>query len=147
MNNSTEWHGLRLSKLPDRLSGTRHPGGYGRNCSGRLGLTLGHQHPEGKEILNEERTEAQRLYPQSLAKFGLGWGLDHVDFSIQRPSPSTHTGSFFGNAIADWTGVVVIVIATKYLYEKGSSESRRPPQSLLSPIRSDYVTIPSVYFC
>ena len=50
-------------------------------------------------------------------------------------SPSTHTGSFFGNAIADWTGVVVVVIATKYLYEKGSSESRRPPHGLLSPIR------------
>lgn len=49
-------------------------------------------------------------------------------------SPSTHTGSFFGNAIADWSGVVVIVIATKYLYEKGSSESRRPPQGLMSPI-------------
>ena len=50
-------------------------------------------------------------------------------------SPSTHTGSFFGNAIADWTGVVVMVIATKYLYEKGSSESRRPPHDFLSPIR------------
>lgn len=50
-------------------------------------------------------------------------------------SPSTHTGSFFGNAIADWTGVVVMVIATKYLYEKGSSESRRPPHGFLSPIR------------
>jgi hypothetical protein len=50
-------------------------------------------------------------------------------------SPSTHTGSFFGNAIADWTGVGVMVITTKYLYEKGSSESRRPPHGLLSPIR------------
>jgi hypothetical protein len=50
-------------------------------------------------------------------------------------NPSTHTGSFFGNAIADWTGVVLVVIATKYLYEKGSSESRRPPRGLLSPIR------------
>jgi hypothetical protein len=50
-------------------------------------------------------------------------------------SPSTHIGSFFGNAIADWMGVVVVVIATKYLYEKGSSESRRPPpHSLLTPI-------------
>jgi len=38
----------------------------------------------------------------------------------------THLGSFFGNAIADWTGVVVTVLATKYLYEKGSAESRRP---------------------
>lgn len=34
-------------------------------------------------------------------------------------NPSTHAGSFFGNAIADWSGVVVTVLATKYLYEKG----------------------------
>jgi hypothetical protein len=40
--------------------------------------------------------------------------------------PSTHWGSFFGNAIADWTGVVVTVIATKYFYEIGSAESRQP---------------------
>jgi hypothetical protein len=40
--------------------------------------------------------------------------------------PKTHLGSFFGNAIADWTGVVVTVIATKYLYEIGSAESRQP---------------------
>jgi hypothetical protein len=50
-------------------------------------------------------------------------------------SPSTHLGSFFGNAIADWSGVVVMVFVTKYLYEKGSAESRRPPQNLLSPVR------------
>ena len=48
-------------------------------------------------------------------------------------SPRTHIGSFFGNAIADWSGVVVMVFATKYLYEKGSAESRRAPKSLLSP--------------
>ena len=40
--------------------------------------------------------------------------------------PSTHWGSFFGNAIADWAGVVVTVIATKYFYEIGSAESRQP---------------------
>lgn len=50
-------------------------------------------------------------------------------------SPSTHIGSFFGNAIADWSGVVVMVFATKHLYEKGSAESRRPPRTLLSPVR------------
>ena len=43
-------------------------------------------------------------------------------------NPDTHLGSFFGNAIADWSGVVVMVLATKYLYEKGSAESRRPPR-------------------
>ena len=49
-------------------------------------------------------------------------------------SPSTHLGSLFGNAIADWSGVVFMVFATKYLYEKGSAESRRPPKNLLSPV-------------
>ena len=42
--------------------------------------------------------------------------------------PSTHLGSFFGNAIADWSGVVVTVLATKHMYEKGSAESRKPPK-------------------
>ena len=46
----------------------------------------------------------------------------------KRSSPGTHWGSFFGNAIADWTGLLVTVIATKYFYEVGSAESRRPPQ-------------------
>jgi hypothetical protein len=49
-------------------------------------------------------------------------------------NPSTHLGSFFGNAIADWTGVVVTVIMTKHLYEKGSAESKQPKGKLPSPI-------------
>jgi peptidoglycan/LPS O-acetylase OafA/YrhL len=48
--------------------------------------------------------------------------------------PSTHVGSFFGNAIADWSGVVVTVLATKWLYEKNSAESRRPPRDIGNPI-------------
>lgn len=43
-------------------------------------------------------------------------------------NPSTHFGSFFGNAIADWSGVVVTVFATKWLYERNSAESRQPPK-------------------
>jgi Na+/melibiose symporter-like transporter len=35
-----------------------------------------------------------------------------------------HWGAFFGNAIADWSGVVVMVLATKHLYERGSRESK-----------------------
>ena len=58
----------------------------------------------------------------------LAWILLYV-FS----NPSTHIGSFFGNAIADWTGMVVMILATKYLYEKGSAESRPLPKSILSP--------------
>jgi hypothetical protein len=45
--------------------------------------------------------------------------------------PGKHWGSFFGNAIADWTGMVVMVFATKHLYEKGSAESKKPPKELL----------------
>ena len=48
-------------------------------------------------------------------------------------NPSKHAGSFFGNAIADWSGVVVTVLATKYLYERNSSESRPLPKSILKP--------------
>lgn len=41
-------------------------------------------------------------------------------------NPQSHFGSFFGNAIADWTGVLITVLATKWFFEKGSGESRRP---------------------
>jgi hypothetical protein len=43
--------------------------------------------------------------------------------------PQKHWGSFFGNAIADWTGMLVMVLATKYLREIGSAESKKiePP--------------------
>ncbi len=51
-----------------------------------------------------------------------------------RSNPSTHWGSFFGNAIADWTGVCVTIIATKRLYERGSSESKQPKGKLPSAI-------------
>ena len=51
-------------------------------------------------------------------------------------NPATHLGSFFGNAIADWSGVVVTVLATKYMYEKGSAESRPLPRNFfLNPAR------------
>jgi len=43
-----------------------------------------------------------------------------------RSNQNTHLGSFFGNAIADWTGVLVTVLMTKHLYEKGSAESKKP---------------------
>jgi hypothetical protein len=49
-----------------------------------------------------------------------------VDLSVQCLESGTHIGSFFGNAIADWSGVVVLIFATKYLYEKGSA--RWPPR-------------------
>jgi hypothetical protein len=56
-----------------------------------------------------------------------------------------HAGSFFGNAIADWTGVVVMVLATKFFYERGSQESKRPRSKLhnrlLERLREHSLTI------
>jgi hypothetical protein len=43
-----------------------------------------------------------------------------------RGDPSTHRGAFYGNALADWLGSLMIVITTKYFYELGSAESRQP---------------------
>ena len=43
-----------------------------------------------------------------------------------RSDPATHLGAFYGNALADWLGVFMIVVATKYFFEIGSAESRRP---------------------
>ncbi len=59
--------------------------------------------------------------------------------------PSTHLGAFFGNAIADWTGVVVTVLMTKHLYEKGSPESKQPkgvlPSKVMELLREHSLTI------
>lgn len=43
-------------------------------------------------------------------------------------NPSTHLGAFYGNAIADWSGSAAVVVLTKFLYERGSAESKRPPR-------------------
>jgi len=51
-----------------------------------------------------------------------------------RSNPSTHWGSFFGNAIADWTGLLVTVLATKFFFEIGSAESRQPRHHWLRPV-------------
>jgi hypothetical protein len=51
-----------------------------------------------------------------------------------RSDPETHLGGFFGNAVADWLGMLVIVIATKYLYEIGSAESRPPHPRSRGPL-------------
>ena len=59
--------------------------------------------------------------------------------------PSTHIGSFFGNAIADWTGVLLTVLLTKHLYEKGSAESKQPkgklPSAVMELLREHSLTL------
>src|SRR4030095_15279041 len=53
-----------------------------------------------------------------------------VTFMYSKSDPSTHVGAFFGNAIADWLGVLVFVVATQYFFVAGFGESRRPPRHL-----------------
>ena len=47
-------------------------------------------------------------------------------------NPYTHVGALFGNAVADWTGVLTTVVMTQPLYEKGSGESKQPRGSVRS---------------
>jgi len=44
--------------------------------------------------------------------------------AYSRSDPNQHLGAFFGNAVADWSGSVVIILGTKFLLEAGSAESR-----------------------
>jgi hypothetical protein len=59
--------------------------------------------------------------------------------------PQTHWGSFFGNAIADWSGAFVAAVATKYFYEIGLAKSNQPKRRfqsrLLENIRNHSLTI------
>jgi len=62
------------------------------------------------------------LRKHSLSVVGLGVVLLRIVL-YRWSNPSTHIGSFFGNAIADWTGVFVTIVMTKFRYEMGSAES------------------------
>ena len=75
--------------------------------------------------MKHPRTPKQFLQKHSLSLAALGVVILLIVLYCLS-NPETHLGSFFGNAIADWTGVVVTVVMTKYLYEKGSAESKQP---------------------
>jgi len=83
-----------------------------------------------------------RKHSLSLAALGVVVALI---FLYRGADPSTHIGSFFGNAIADWTGVFVTIVMTKFLYEKGSAESKQPkgilPSKLMELLREHSLTI------
>ena len=58
-----------------------------------------------------------------------------MDHALPGGDPETHLGGFYGNAIADWSGTVLIVLATKWLFEKGSTESRKMPRHFKNKAR------------
>lgn len=47
--------------------------------------------------------------------------------------PKSHLSAFCGNAIADWSGSLVIIVGTKFLYEVGSAESKKVRGRLDNP--------------
>jgi hypothetical protein len=60
-------------------------------------------------------------------------------------APGSRLHEFCGNAIADWSGSLVIILGTKFLYEIGSAESRplrgRNPNPLLELLREHSLLI------
>ena len=83
--------------------------------------------------MKRKRTPKEFLQKHSLSLATLGVVILWI--ALYRMSdPSTHLGSFFGNAIADWTGVLMTVVMTKHLYEKGSGESKQPKGRVPSPV-------------
>jgi hypothetical protein len=94
--------------------------------------------------MKQHRKPQQFLRKHSLSLAALGVVV--LLLALYRGSnPATHIGSFFGNAIADWTGVFVTVVMTKYLYEKGSAESKQPkgkvPSAAVEFLREHSLTL------
>ena len=83
--------------------------------------------------MKQSRKSESFLREHSLSLSALGVVISLIVL-YRWSNPSTHLGSFFGNAIADWTGVFVTVVMTKFLYEKGSAESKQPKGKVSSPI-------------
>lgn len=55
-------------------------------------------------------------------------------FQYSRSDPDTKWGEFYGNAVADWSGSLFLVLGTKIFYETGSAESRRAPKHFRNPV-------------
>ena len=57
-----------------------------------------------------------------------------MDHALPRVRPLHLPGLILRDAIADWTGVLMTVVMTKHLYEKGSGESKQPKGKVPSPV-------------
>ncbi len=85
----------------------------------------------GKKAANRRRQPFWKRHSLSLVAGGILalWFVLYLG-----ADPKSHVGSFFGNAIADWTGVVITILATKWFFEKGSRESRQPRRRHSNPV-------------
>lgn len=71
----------------------------------------------------QQETSIWREHSLTIVAVGI-WALWVVLYIVA--DPKSHLGSFFGNAVADWLGVVITILATKWFFEKDSKESRQP---------------------
>jgi hypothetical protein len=60
--------------------------------------------------------------------------------------PNKHAGSFFGNAIADWSGSLVVVLATHYLIERGPRKHHKFKTNFKTALRHFIHTHPFSIF-
>ena len=100
--------------------------------------------PAAKGISQSKAVPRSFVRKHSLSLFSLSVVITLV-VAYARADPGTHFGSFYGNAIADWTGMLVTVLMTKHLYEKGSAESKEPKgiwkNPLLEFLREHSITV------
>src|SRR5271163_4202094 len=88
--------------------------------------------------MNRNRSPKDFLHKHSLSLTALGVVVLLIALYC-KSNPSTHIGSFFGNAIADWTGVFITIVMTKHLYEKGSTESKPPKKNNAQSLVGQYL--------
>jgi hypothetical protein len=85
--------------------------------------------PERRGVL--PRPRRHRRHRSWLHEHSLGLLIGSIVLALlllyRRADQTTHLGSFYGNAAADWLGSFVTVVATKFWFERGSPESRVPP--------------------
>src|ERR1035438_2689812 len=115
-------------------------------CAGRETLQQSMELvPVANQVRQLDEKEPQAIPPQALSQSGSPGSRRPADLLYRRSDPATHIGSFFGNAIAEWTGVFVTVVMTKFLYEKGSAESKQPkgkvPSAVFEFLREHSLTI------
>jgi hypothetical protein len=84
-----------------------------------------------EQITKRKHGSFWREHSLSITSVGL---LVFFIIAYSLSDPNTHLGAFFGNAVADWSGSVVIILGTRFLLEAGSAESRPARRHLKNPL-------------